>query len=151
MPEHTIIDTIVPLTFTYNYRVGEYMDRYLDGLKEKKIWGVKCPRCERVVIPPRAACGKCNVRMKRWVRVKPVGTLKNFTIAHVDIDQGEIRDRESPLIIGMIKLDGADSLITARVQGISPDKLKTGIKVKAVWRDQTEGNIQDLDHFEPVQ
>ena len=150
MSNHVISDSIVPMTFIYNYRVGEYLDRYLDGLKEKKIWGVKCPSCERVVVPPRMMCGKCNVKMKRWVRVKPTGVLRNFTIAYVDVEMGEVRDRETPCVIGQIKLEGADSLLTAKVEGVAPENVRTGLKVKAVWKAEPEGNLQDLDHFEPV-
>ncbi len=150
MAEHKIINSFVGLTFEYNYRVGESLDKYLDGLQSKKILGVTCPECERVLVPPRNMCGKCNTKTKKWVTLKPVGTLKNFTVSHVEIEQGEIKDREKPVIIGQIKLEGADSLLTARIEGVSPKDVKTGLKVKAVFKDTTEGTLQDLDHFEPV-
>jgi uncharacterized OB-fold protein len=50
----------------------------------------------------------------------------------------------------MIRLDGADSLLTAKVQGIRPERCKRGLRLKAVWKDEPKGTVHDLDHFEPV-
>jgi len=147
--EHVHVRPMVPLTFTYNYRVGQPMERYLLGLAEKRILGVRCPECKRVLLPPRSACGACAARPDEWVEVNPTGTLERFTVAHVTVDKGEIRDLDAPVVIGMIRLDGADSLLTARVEGISPAQCRTGIRVRAVWKDPPAGTYDDLDHFEP--
>ena len=55
--EHRLTNVIVPLSFTYNYRVGAWLDKYIDGLGEKKILAVKCPECGKVILPPRQVCG----------------------------------------------------------------------------------------------
>ena len=148
--EHQHITPMVPFTFMYNYRVGAYMEKYLEGLAEKKILGVRCAECGRVLLPPRSACGTCHTRPDEWVEVKPTGTLENFTIGHVAVENGEINDRPEPMIIGMVKLDGAHSLLTAKIEGIGPGDCRTGIRVQAVWREEPKGNLADLDHFEPV-
>jgi len=141
---------MVPLTFLYNYRVGAYMEKYLEGLAEKKILGVRCAECGRVLLPPRSACGACHTRPDEWVEVKPTGTLENFTVGHVAYDNGEIKDLAEPVIIGMVRLDGADSLLTAKIQGIEPQACQAGLKVRAVWKEEPKGDLSDLDHFEPV-
>jgi uncharacterized protein len=148
--EHVVFRPMVPLTFTYNYRVGRPMETYLRGLAEKKILGVRCPKCRRVLLPPRSACGACATRPDEWVEVPGTGTLENFTVAHVTIEKGEIRDLTEPAVVGMIRLDGADSLLTARVEGIPPGGVRTGLRVRAVWKDPPEGTLHDLDHFEPL-
>lgn len=147
--EHVHVRPMVPLTFTYNYRVGQPLERYLRGLAEKRILGVRCPACKRVLLPPRSACGACATRPDEWVEVRPTGTLEQFTVAHVSLEQGEIRDRDAPVILGLIRLDGADSLLTARVEGIPPEQCRNGVRVRAVWRDPPQGDHGDLDHFEP--
>ena len=77
MPEELQhLTPMVPLSFTYNYRVGEYMEKYLQGLAEKKILGVRCPGCKRVLLPPRSACGACNATPDEWIEIDPVGTLE---------------------------------------------------------------------------
>ncbi len=148
--EHFHVHPMVPLTFTYNYRVGRPMETYLRGLAEKKILGVRCPDCKRVLLPPRSACGACATRPDEWVEVQPAGTLEQFTVAHVTVEKGEIQDRDEPVLLGLIRLDGADSLLTARIEGIPPGECKTGIRVRAVWKETPEGNLDDLDHFEPA-
>jgi len=144
------VTPMVPLTFTYNYRVGAYLERYLTGLSERKIWGVRCPECKRVLLPPRSACGRCSTRPQEWVEVKPFGTLENFTVAHVDIEKGEVRDLPAPRVLGLIRLEGADSLLLARIEGIKPENCRAGLRLRAVWKEKPEGNVHDLDHFEPL-
>ena len=85
--EHFQVTPMVPLTFMYNYRAGAYLERYLQGLTEKKILGVRCPQCKRVLLPPRSACGSCSTRPEEWVEVDSSGTLENFTVAHVTIEK----------------------------------------------------------------
>lgn len=148
--EHQYVTPLVPLTFMYNNRVGAYLERYLQGLSEKKLLGVRCPECKRVLLPPRSACGTCNTQPKEWVEVKPTGTLVNFTVAHVTIEKGQIKDLPEPAIIGMVRLDGADSLLTAKIQGIAARRCRKGLRVRAVWKDPPDGTVHDLDHFEPV-
>ncbi len=149
--EHFQVNPTVPLTFMYNYHVGRSMETYLEGLAQKKILGVRCPTCKRVLIPPRSACGTCAARPGEWVEVKPEGTLVTFTVAHVAVEKSEIRDLEKPFILGLIRLDGADSLLTSRVEGIGPDACRNGMRVRAVWKDTPAGDFHDLEHFEPAE
>ncbi len=72
------------------------------------------------------------------------------TVAHVRVEKGEILDLAEPMIIGLVKLDGADSLLTAKIQGIAPGACRQGLRVMAVWKDQPTGTVRDLDHFEVV-
>ena len=148
--EVSFLTPAVPLDFTYNYRVGQYIERYLDAFKDKKILGVKCPACGKVFVPPHMFCGSCNEKLDDFVELSQEGTLENFTVGHITIEKGQVSATESPYILGMIKLDGADSLLLAKVEGVSPGEVETGMRVKAAWKDKVEGNYLDLDHFEPV-
>jgi hypothetical protein len=141
---------VMPLDFVYNYRVGSYMERYLQGFKDKKILGSKCPDCGKVVVPARMYCGNCNAKMDELTEVAQEGSLENFTVGHVTLEKGALKPAETPYLLGMIKLDGVDSLFLARVEGLAADKLEPGVRLKAVWKDQAEGDYGDLDHFEPA-
>ncbi|NPV60880.1 MAG: Zn-ribbon domain-containing OB-fold protein [Actinobacteria bacterium] len=145
----TFLHPAVPLDFQNNYRVGAYMQRYLDGFKEKKILGAKCSQCGRVVVPPRKYCGDCNLVMEEFVELPQEGTLENFTVGHVVLEKGQLNRAEAPYVIGMVKLDGASNALLARLQ-VAPADARTGMKVKAVWQDQVEGEYSDLDCFEPA-
>jgi len=148
--ERIVANVVVPLDFPYNYRVGPYIERYIKGLGEKKILGVKCPGDASVIVPPRKICGKCNAVMDEWVEVGPEGTIENFTIGHVNLNLGLVEKADSAYVLALIKLDGATSLIPALVQGVSPTDVEKGMKVKAVFKDPAEDSLADLSHFEPA-
>jgi uncharacterized OB-fold protein len=148
--EETFFTPNVPVDFTYNYRVGTYIERYLEGFKRQKIMGSKCPGCGKVAVPPRMWCGLCNLKMEELVELSQEGTLENFAVGHVNLVKGRLGAAESPYIIGLIRLGGANSLLLARVEGVSPAEVEPGMRLKAAWREPSEGDYHDLDHFEPV-
>ena len=145
----TYFTPVVPVDFGYNNRVGPYIERYLDNLKEKKIMGVKCPGCRSVFVPPRMYCGKCEKKLEDWVEVAQEGTLENFTVGHVTMAKGKLSPAD-PYILGMVKLDGATSLLLGRVEKVSPSDLKAGMRLRAAWNDGSENEYLFLDHFEPA-
>jgi hypothetical protein len=75
--------------------------------------------------------------------------VEAFTTGYVDID-GEMRDRKEPIIIAMIRLQGADSLFLGEVRGLRPDDMRTGLEVEAVWKEERKGSIGDIEYFKPV-
>ncbi len=146
---YEFVETIVPLSFMYHNRVGQYLQNYLDGLKEKKILGSKCSGCGKVVVPPRSSCGRCFSRMEELVELPQEGELVNFTLAYVMVEGPEFKDVE-PYVIGMIKLDGCDALLSAKIVDINPSDVKRGLKVKALWKETTQGEYDDLIGFSPL-
>ncbi|MFW9951319.1 MAG: Zn-ribbon domain-containing OB-fold protein, partial [Candidatus Thorarchaeota archaeon] len=67
----------------FSFWVGQYMDKFYDGLESKKVVGNKCPNCGDVFLPPRKICGKCKIVIpinKTWVNLPETGTLVNYTI-----------------------------------------------------------------------
>ena len=149
-PAENFFTPVVPLDFVYNYRVGPYIERYLRGFKDKKILGSKCPGCGKVVVPARMYCGPCNRRMEELVEVSQEGSLENYTIGHVILEKGAIKPAKGPYMLGLINLDGTDSLLLGRVEGVSVAALSPVLRVKAVWKEELDGDFKDLDHFEPV-
>lgn len=147
---YDVSETIVPLSFEYKYRVGKALNKYLDGLAKGKILGVKCAGCQRVIVPPRTVCGTCHDDMNDWVEVGPEGVLENYTVARVTIQDGDIIDADAPYVIGQVKLEGADSLLTAKVVTEDLESLALGMRVRAVFSSEPKGAVGDLEHFEPV-
>jgi len=150
MAKSIVTNVVVPIDFPYNYRVGQYLEKYIQGLAEKKILGIKCPGCGKVVVPPRKICGTCNRVMEEWVEVGPEGTVESYTVGHVKLDKGKVETCDPPRLIAMIKLEGATSLLVAEVRGVEPGDLKDGLKVRAVFKEPPTDSLEDLDYFEPV-
>jgi uncharacterized OB-fold protein len=57
---------------------------------------------------------------------------------------------DRPFAWALIKLDGADTALLHAVAADGESRVRTGMRVRAHWRDQTAGEIQDIAYFEPV-
>ncbi len=145
-PERAVADLVVPLDYTYNYRVGPYLERYIKELGNKKIMATKCPKCDKVAVPPREICGWCRTKMDEWVEVGPDGTVENFTVAHVWLNKGAVEKIEEPKVIAMVTLDGATVPLAVWLEA-DPGSVKKGMKVKVALREPA---LTDLSTVEPV-
>ena len=89
----------------YRHTAGKAATRFFRELKEnKRIVGVRCPSCRRVLVPPRGFCERCFVPVDDWVEVEDKGTLTTFTIVYAQFTSLP----PPPYCVGIIKLDGAD-------------------------------------------
>src|SRR6267143_7217865 len=88
----------------YSWTSGVAISRFLDGLKEGKLWARKCNKCGRIMIPPRMYCEEDFRPTDEWVRVKDTGTVNTFSISFVNNDASR---RKEPIIVAVIELDGA--------------------------------------------
>ncbi len=136
----------------FNYAVGLYGSKFFKELKEKGVFlGVKCPKCEKVFIPPRKVCGECFVEMKEFVEVGPEGSIGTFTIlryAFIDPETGE--QKPVPYGYGFIRFDGADTLFQHYIEIDDESKIKIGARVKPVLAEERKGTIRDIQYFKIV-
>ena len=138
------------LQVPFNYSAGPVASRFLTALRdERKILGLKCQKCGKVHVPPRAVCGSCFVKMEEWVEVGPRGTLENFTTVHYSAPVVCERPDARPFTIGLIRLEGADTAFAHLA--LAPEReLKIGMELMPVWSDERRGHILDLRGFAPV-
>ncbi len=132
----------------FNYAVGMHGSKFFNALKEKKILGIKCPRCNKVYVPPRRVCGPCFEEMTEFVEVGPRGVIGTFTIlryAFIDPETGV--QKPIPYGYGFIKLDGADTMFQHYIDISDESSLKIGAPVEPVFIDQPKGMITDIKHF----
>lgn len=137
----------------YNYNAGYYVSRYLKELEEnKRIIGVKCPKCGKVYVPPRPVCGHCFVKPEEFVPVGDEGTIMAFTVTRVPFTNPNTGDpKELPFTAAYIKLDGCDSNIMHCLDETEEKKIKTGMRVKAVFSDNRTGDhFKDIKHFKII-
>ncbi len=133
----------------FNYAVGMYGSKFFYELKNnRKFFGVKCPGCEKVYIPPRKVCGSCFKEMTEFVEVGPNGKIGSFTIlryAFIDPETGE--QKPVPYGYGFIQLDGADTLFQHYISIDDEKKVKIGAPVEPVFSEERKGNIKDILYF----
>ena len=140
----------------YAWDNGPAIGRYLAELKNGKIIGKRCNKCDRVLLPPRMFCELCWRPTDEWVYVEDTGTVNTFCISHVDWKAGRlnIKGGVRPFTPAVIEIDGASKGmgILHMIEKIDPEKIKVGMKVKAVWKpaDKREGSITDIEYFKPV-
>jgi uncharacterized OB-fold protein len=131
----------IPINPVFNWSVGNWMEYFYDGMREGKIRGSKCPACGRVSLPPRMICERCFAKAEEWVELPLTGEVQACTRASVNVaENGDLVDLDSPEIIAMVKHDGADTCIAARIEG---KDASVGMKVEAVI-DTTADNVLDM-------
>jgi len=137
----------------FNFWVGRYMDKFYDGLEQKKIVGNKCTKCGMVYVPPRQFCGKCNEILpldQNWVDLPDTGILGNYTMTPYKVSDRRERKVKDLQILGMVQIDGSNTGIVYRLLDIKPEELKTGMKVKIKWEEKTKGDPSDIKGFVKV-
>ncbi len=137
------------LALPYSYFAGRVGSKFLTTIRdEKKIMGIKCNKCNKVFVPPRQTCDVCMEDIRdNWVDVQSTGKVTNFTVVRYD---DKHLPKKAPYVLAMIRLDGADTSLVHVVEGIDVDKAKIGLKVQAVFADETTSTILDIDHFAPA-
>ncbi len=137
------------LALPYSYFAGRVGSKFLTTIRdEKKIMGIKCNKCNKVFVPPRQTCDVCMEDIRdNWVDVQSTGKVTNFTVVRYD---DKHLPKKAPYVLAMIQLDGADTSLVHVVEGIDLDKAKVGMKVQAVFADETTSTILDIDHFAPA-
>jgi uncharacterized protein len=131
----------------YSWWAGETASRFLVSLRDdQKILGAKCSKCGVVYVPPRKNCGRCFVDINEWVNVADEGVIEAYTVVHYS---HPVQPVEEPFAYALIKLDGATVSFLHLIKN-DLDKLKKGVRVKAVFKAERTGSILDIDSFELI-
>ena len=135
------------------HTAGRLASHFFRALLEKKILALRCPRCRRVLLPPRPFCERCFVPLEEWVEVGPQGTLEAFTICYARFTGLP----DPPYCQMLVKLDGADSALMHLLGDVELEdmaeatkRIQVGMRLEAVWREERVGGIQDIRHFRPA-
>lgn len=137
-------DITVPYKWTTGKRVGKFLTELKDN---KKILGAKCPKCKKVYVPPSFVCGKCFIPPSEFIEVKDEGKVTSFTEVRFPTIW---RPCEPPYYLALIRLEGSDTDLIHLINSENKESLKIGAKVKAVWKEEREGDIMDIKYFEIV-
>lgn len=124
----------------FRYTAGRAMSRFLMGLAERRLWATRCRGCGHVYVPPLGFCGRCWREIAEWLELSDEGELVSYTV----------RPAKPPEILGLIRLDGADTHLVHRLGEVEPTELERVVRVRAVWREDRTGSILDIAYFAPV-
>ena len=142
----TVVTTTLKLP--YKYTVGKTLSQFFVTLRDEgKIMGKACPGCKTVLFPPRTICGRCYSETTDWVELKGTGILETYTVVRY---KEPTLPQDPPYILGQIKLDGSSGGITHIVKGVEEEQVRIGMKVQAVFKRERNGNIMDIECFQPA-
>ena len=136
----------------YEWSVGKYGSKFFHEIREHgRFVGIRCPRCGQVRVPPRRICGPCFQELDELVELSDTGTIVAFSIVNYPfIDPATGTYKPVPYTYAYVQIDGADNIFSHIINETDADKIKVGMRVKAVFKakEEMQGNIQDIKHFE---
>jgi uncharacterized OB-fold protein len=141
--ENLVMEHLV--TLTYRERLTPNLNRYADGLLEGRIVGQKCPSCGRVFVPGKGYCSLCVVPTgeEDEVTVPDTGVVTGFTIVTPVAYYGQ--EKTEPFVYASVLLDGADTTMGGQdITGVTQAELRTGLRVKAVWKPESERTVEGM-------
>ena len=133
----------------YDYVAGEYKERYLRGLKDKKILGSKCEKTGKIFIPPVICSPESFAPATEFVELAHRGVVTTFCTVNIPVIGRSI---EIPYVAASVALDGAAISMFALIQECKPEEVRMGMRVEAVWKPDGErqGDHEDILYFRPT-
>ena len=120
---------------------------FLKGLKEGKIFGLKCRSCNTVSFPPRLICGRCLVKPDQWVLLPETASVATGSATYEEDD----KERERPFPVLAVRQDGSDTVwVHNPPDDYDFNDIYIGMPLKVAWAEERKGLWMDIDHYEPL-
>jgi hypothetical protein len=141
----TIVET--PLHLEYRYTPGTAAARFLGSIEKGRIVGEKCPKCQKVYVPPRGACSMCGVATEEGVELAGPGTVTTFAVTQIPSP-----GLDAPYVSAWVKLDGADITSMFLIKEVDPTEARLGMRVEPVWADKDTWtkNLANIAYYRPT-
>ena len=117
------------------YDGSEFMQTFIDHLKERKLYGTRCKKCGNEYLPPRERC-QCNAPAEsmEWFQQEDLtGTLATFTVIRFAPDAIVDKTGEDMYVIGIIEFTNGKRMM-AQIRGLMTMP-KVGMAVKLDFED----------------
>jgi len=129
------------IEFPYTRTLGPVIGPFLTGLRDQRILGARTGD-GRVLVPPLEwdpATGEALAT--DLVEVGPGGTVETWAWVSAPSRKHPL---DHPFAFALIRLDGAHTGMLHAVDAGSIDRMRTGMRVTARWKDERVGHITDL-------
>ncbi len=134
------------LEYPYSRSVGPVLGKFLGGLKAGILLGVRSPS-GKVLCPPQEYDPDTGEAVEpNLVDVGPGGEVTSWTWVAKPSGRHPL---DRPFAFALIRLDGADTALVHAVDAPSIDAMRTGMRVRARWKAERQGRIDDIECFEP--
>jgi uncharacterized OB-fold protein len=140
-----VLTALHVLEYPYKRSVGPVIGRFLTGLRDKKLEGIRGSD-GRVIVPPVEYDPQTAAELSEFVAVGPSGVVTTWAWIAEPRPNNPL---QKPFAWALIRLDGADTALLHAVDGGDETKMTTGMRVKPRWREERTGHILDIECFEP--
>lgn len=144
MAQPDVLSQAFELGFTYTRSTGPVVGRFLTGLRERKIFGIRASD-GRIIVPPMEYDPQTAAALEEFVEVGQQGEIVSWCWVSRPLASHPL---DKPFAWAMIRLDGADVPMIHCVAAAAESDLGTGARVQVVWADTTRGFITDIRFFE---
>jgi len=110
--------------------------KFVEALKQGKLLGTKCRKCNAKYLPPRAHC-KCGSHELDWYDAPTKGKLVTYTMVTFPPDS---MSKHAPYIVAVAELEDGTRLL-AQITGVTPKTLQVGLLVQVVPHQVSEDRI----------
>ena len=141
-----VLSAPLQVAFDYTRSTGPVLGAFMTGLRERRIVGARTSD-GRVVVPPVEFDPVTHEAVSDFVDVADTGTVTTWTWVSEPVPGQPL---DEPFAFALITLDGATAPMLHAVRASGPDALSTGMQVQAVWADEPQGRITDIQYFEPT-
>ncbi len=146
MPESEVLNQAFELAYTYTRSTGPVVGRFLTGLRDRQIIGIRASD-GRVIVPPMEYDPDTAEALSEFVDVAQEGEIVSWAwVKH----PREAHPSDKPFAWAMVRLDGADVAMVHWLHADDESEVRTGGRVRARWADETTGSINDIAGFELV-
>ncbi|MFC9294887.1 Zn-ribbon domain-containing OB-fold protein [Streptomyces sp. NPDC057011] len=144
-PPPEVLRAPLVVEFPFTRSLGPVQSAFLTGLREGVVLGVKTTD-GRVMVPPLEYDPVTAEEIRELVEVAATGTVTTW--AWNDHPRPN-QPLGTPFAWVLVRLDGADTALLHALDALSPDAVRTGMRVRVRWAAERHGAITDIACFEP--
>jgi uncharacterized OB-fold protein len=133
------------LEYPYKRSLGPVIGRFLAGLRDRRIEGVRTAS-GTVLVPPAEYEPETGEAVGEFVEVGQGGVVTTWAWVSEPRPKHPL---DRPFAWALVRLDGADTALLHAVDAGEESRMSTGMRVRVRWREETSGHISDIECFEP--
>lgn len=132
----------------YRRSVGPVVGAFLTALRDGKVLASRTSG-GRVLCPPLEYDPETGDPVSEVVEVADEGTVQSWAWVTEPLRKHPV---DRPFAWALVLLDGADTALLHALDAGSIERVSSGMRVKARWREAADrvGHITDIECFEPL-
>jgi uncharacterized OB-fold protein len=147
VPTIEVLSAPHSMEFPYTRSTGPMVGAFLTGLRDRRVLGVRDSAGGVVVPPPEYdAVTAAVLPVDQLVPVASEGVVTSWSW-NPKPRLGQ--PFEQPFAWALVQLDGADTALLHALDA-PREAIRTGMRVRIRWADETVGFINDIACFEPI-